>query len=144
LLGISWAGQLPVQTSGGAEAAAELAALELAEAGRMAAVTRAARASTILFLALALAGCGDKPDSGEATDEVFQGVVGRGTTQDVHCDDVGVEVRGKPVVACSFEEERNESGVMRAVDRCFVMSEGVLIDVTREVPVGTSCAVTSP
>jgi hypothetical protein len=53
-------------------------------------------------------------------------------------------VRGEPVVACSFEEERNESGVMRAVDRCFVVREGVLIDVSGEVPVGTSCAVSSP
>jgi hypothetical protein len=71
-------------------------------------------------------------------------VVAKGTTQHVRCNPVGVEVRGEPVVACSFEEERNESGVMRAVDRCFVVREGVLIDVTREVPVGTSCAVSSP
>jgi len=105
---------------------------------------RAARASTIVLAALALAGCGDDEAAEAPTDEVFSGVVALGTTQDVRCDAVGVEVRGKPVVACSFEEERNESGVMRPVDRCFVVSEGVLIDVTREVPVGTSCAVSSP
>ena len=140
MLGISCAGQLPLQTSSGAADAAELA-----DAGRMAAVSKTVRASSILFLALALAGCGGgEPNSGGATDEVFQGVVARGTTQDVRCDDVGVEVRGAPVVACSFEEERNESGVMSPADRCFVMNEGVLIDVTREVPVGTSCAVSSP
>jgi len=95
-------------------------------------------------VALALAGCSDEPASDGSTDEVFRGVVAKGTTQEVRCEPVGVEVRGELVVACSFEEERNESGVMRPVDRCFVMSEGVLIDVTREVPVGTSCAVSSP
>jgi hypothetical protein len=109
----------------------------------MAAVTRTARASSIILLALALAGCADEPAPEGPTDEVFAGVVAKGTAQDVRCKPVGVEVRGEPVVACSFEEERNESGVMRAVDRCFVVRDGVLIDVTREVPVGTSCAVSS-
>jgi predicted small lipoprotein YifL len=139
LLGISWAGQLPLQTSSGAEAAAELA-----DAGRMAAVSRTARASSVLLAMLAIAGCGEKPTPAGPTDKVFEGIVAKGTTQHVRCNPVGVEVRGEPVVGCSFEEERNESGVMRAVDRCFVVRDGVLIDVTREVPVGTSCAVSSP
>lgn len=140
LLGISWAGQLPVQTSRGATVV-----WGLADAGRMAAVTRIVRASASFLAALALAGCGGGAEpEGEEVDEVFEGVVAKGTTQDVRCDSVDAEVRGEPVVACSFEEERNESGVMRAVDRCFVVREGVLIDVTREVPVGTSCAVSSP
>ncbi len=110
----------------------------------MTAVSTTARTSTIFLAALALAGCGDDRSADAPTDAVFEGVVAKGTTQDVRCDPVGTEVRGEPVVACSFEEERNESGAMRAVDRCFVVREGVLIDVTREVPVGTSCAVTSP
>jgi hypothetical protein len=112
----------------------------------MAAVTRIVRASASFLAALALAGCGGDadPEGAPEVDEVFEGVVARGTTQDVRCDPVDAEVRSEPVVACSFEEERNESGVMRAVDRCFVVKEGVLIDVTREVPVGTSCAVSSP
>jgi hypothetical protein len=99
-----------------------------------------------MALAGAPAGCGGgaEPEGPAEVDEVFEGVVARGTTQDVRCDPVDAEVRGEPVVACSFEEERNESGVMRDVDRCFVVKEGALIDVTREVPVGTSCAVTSP
>jgi hypothetical protein len=141
LLGISCAGQLPVQTSSGA-----VVVCGLADAGRMAAVTRIVRASVSFLAALALAGCGGDGDSEGApeVDEVFEGVVAKGTTQDVRCDPVDAEVRGEPVVACSFEEERNESGVMRAVDRCFVVIEGVLIDVTGEVPVGTSCAVSSP
>jgi len=141
LLGISWAGQLPVQTSSGAAVV-----WGLADAGRIAAVSTTARAITIFLAALALASCGGdaEPDGAPEVDDVFEGVVAKGTTQDVRCDPVDAEVRGEPVVACSFEEERNESGVMRAVDRCFVVKEGVLIDVTREVPVGTSCAVSSP
>ncbi|HUQ22803.1 MAG TPA: hypothetical protein VM049_07280 [Gaiellaceae bacterium] len=103
-----------------------------------------ARATSILLAALALAGCGGNESSDRVADEVFDGVVARGTTQGVRCQPVGVEMRGEPVVACSFEEERNASGAMRAVDRCFVLRDGVLIDVTREVPVGTSCAVTAP
>jgi hypothetical protein len=107
----------------------------------MAAMRTAATAIAILVLA---AGCGGSGEEGAPTEEVFQGVSERGTAQNVRCEDVGVEVRGEPVVACSFEEERNESGVMRAADRCFVLREGVLIDVTREVPVGTSCSVSAP
>jgi hypothetical protein len=112
----------------------------------MAAVSTTARAIPVLLAALALAACGGdaEPEGATEVDEVFEGVVAKGTTQDVRCDPVDAEVRGEPVVACSFEEERNESGVMRAVDRCFVVREGVLIDVTREVPVGTSCVVSSP
>jgi hypothetical protein len=107
-------------------------------------VRTTARASTILLAALVLAGCGGEEAPDRATDQVFAGVVAKGTTQDVHCEAVDAEVREEPVVGCSFEEERNASGAMRAVDRCFVVRAGVLIDVTREVPVGTSCAVNSP
>jgi predicted small lipoprotein YifL len=114
----------------------------------MTAVRTTAKASSSLLAALALApplaGCGGKQAPDAPTDEVFAGVVAKGTAQDVHCEPVGAKVRGEPVVGCSFEEERNASGAMRAVDRCFVVRDGVLIDVTREVPVGTSCAVSSP
>jgi hypothetical protein len=110
----------------------------------MTAVRTTATASSILLAALALVGCGGKQAPEAPTDQVFAGVVAKGTTQGVRCEPIGAEVRGEPVVACSFEEERNESGAMRAVDRCFVVRDGVVIDVTREVPVGTSCAVTSP
>ena len=99
--------------------------------------------SSILFLALAWrAAAASRP--GGSDRRVFAGVVAKGTAQDVRCEPVAAEVRGEPVVGCSFEEERNASGAMRAVDRCFVVRDGVLIDVTREVPVRTSCAVTSP
>jgi hypothetical protein len=109
---------------------------------------RIAKATNILLAAIVLGGCGNAEESNDAgpteADKVFAGVRAKGTTQNIRCDPVGIEVRGEPVVACSFEEERNESGVMRAVDRCFVVREGVLIDVSGEVPVGTSCAVSSP
>jgi hypothetical protein len=104
----------------------------------------ATRASAVVLAALALAGCGDDEDADAPTDAVFSGVVALGTTQDVKCEPVGIEIRGDAVVACSFEEERNDLGVMRAVDRCFVIREGVLIDVTRQVPVGTACGVSAP
>src|SRR5688572_33509099 len=123
-------------------------AAELADAGRMAAMSRIAQATSILLAALALGGCGNAEESNDAgptdADKVFEGVRAKGTTQNIRCNPVDIEVHAEPVVACSFEEERNESGVMRAVDRCFVVREGVLIDVSREVPVGTSCAVSSP
>ena len=139
LLGISCAGQMPVQTSSGAAAGSELA-----DPGRMAAVRTTARASSILLVALALVGCGGKQAPDAPTDEVFAGWSRKARRRTSSCEPVGAEVRGEPVVGCSFEEERNASGVMRAVDRCFVVRDGVLIDVTREVPVGTSCAVSSP
>ena len=140
MLGISCAGQLPVQTSSGAAAAAGARGRGQNGGGEQDRQSDAASSSRRWPSRAAAAR--RRPDA--PTDEVFAGVVARGTAQDVHCEPVDAEVRGEPVVACSFEEERNASGAMRAVDRCFVVREGVLIDVTREVPVGTSCAVTSP
>jgi hypothetical protein len=100
----------------------------------------------VALAALALAGCGGSAASEEApVDVVEAAITGFGTTQAVRCEDAGeLEVRGERVVRCSFEEEEDVSGVMRAKGRCYVVEDGEVIDVTRELPVGTTCSVSSP
>ena len=100
--------------------------------------------ATALLLA---AGCGGgdetaapPAESVEAT--IFEG----GIEQNVRCEpapelkDPGED---RAVFRCSFEEEQDVSGAMRMSDRCYALEEGELVDVTRALPVGTSCAVAS-
>jgi len=117
-----------------------------AAATRATRVRIAVKGSAALVLAVAaLAGCGGSDTAGEDSIEtVRNAVVGFGTTQAVRCEDAGpLELRGLDVVRCGFEEEEDESGVMRAQDRCYVVESGAVVDVTRELPVGTSCMVSS-
>jgi hypothetical protein len=121
-----------------------------------AAIARATRvrirpkpSAALLLLAAALAGCGGsgEPASNDAVDAVETAVAGFGTTQAVRCEDAeGAELRGLAVVRCGFEQEVNESGVMRAQDRCYVVEDGAVVDVTSELPIGDlrSCTVSSP
>ena len=107
------------------------------------------RSGVILVVAAALAGCGgdDRPAAKESIDTVRAAIVGFGTTQSVRCEDAdGAELRGLAVVRCGFEEEVDESGVMSAQDRCYVVESGAVVDVTRELPIGTlrSCTVSAP
>ena len=100
-------------------------------------------------MAAALAGCGGdgEPAGNESVDTVRAAIVGFGTTQSVRCEDAdGATLRGLAVVRCGFEEEVDESGVMSAQDRCYVVESGAVVDVTRELPIGTlrSCTVTAP
>jgi hypothetical protein len=110
---------------------------------------RAKRSGLILLATAALAGCGgDDEQAGNApVDAVRAAVVGFGTTQAVRCEDAdGATLRGLAVVRCGFEQEVDESGVMSAQDRCYVVESGAVVDVTRELPIGTlrSCTVTAP
>jgi hypothetical protein len=110
---------------------------------------RPKRSGLILLAAAAFAGCGGdaEPAGNESVDTVRAAVVGFGTTQAVRCEDAdGATLRGLAVVRCGFEEEEDESGVMRAQDRCYVVESGAVVDVTRELPIGTlrSCTLTAP
>ena len=110
---------------------------------------RSKRSGLILVVAAALAGCGgdEEPAGNESVETVRTAIVGFGTTQSVRCEDAdGATLRGRAVVRCGFEEEVDESGVMSAQDRCYVVESGAVVDVTRELPIGTlrSCTVTAP
>ena len=110
---------------------------------------RSKRSGLILVVAAALAGCGgdEEPAGNESVETVRTAIVGFGTTQSVRCEDAdGATLRGLAVVRCGFEEEVDESGVMSAQDRCYVVESGAVVDVTRELPIGTlrSCTVTAP
>ena len=106
------------------------------------------KGSAALLLAVAaLAGCGGGDDAAgnNSVEAVQKAVVGFGTTQAVRCEDADeLELRGLDVVRCGFEEEEDESGVMRAQDRCYVIRSGAVVDVTGELPVGTACTISSP
>ncbi len=110
---------------------------------------RGKSSAAILLVATALAGCGGdgKPVAGEPVEQVEKFVVGFGTTQGVRCEPAGeAELRGLAVVRCAFEQEEDVSGAMRAQDRCYVVESGAVVDVTRELPIGTlrSCTVSAP
>jgi hypothetical protein len=110
--------------------------------------TRPKRSAALLLVAATLAGCGgsDEPAANDSVEPVRQAVVGFGTTQEVRCEDAdGATLDGVAVVRCGFEEEENESGVMRAQDRCYVVRSGAVVDVTGELPIGDlrSCTLSS-
>jgi hypothetical protein len=110
---------------------------------------RAQRTGALALAMLGLAaGCGGgnetttpagTPSAKSVEEAVFRG----GIQQNVRCQPAGTfGVRGaqRRVFRCSFEEEKDVSGVMRDVNACYVLQDGALIDVTRELPAGTSCA----
>ncbi len=103
--------------------------------------------AAILLVVVALAGCGGDDGPRASEDEVEQirtSIVGFGTTQGVRCEKAdGAELRGLAVIRCSFEEEENVSGAMRAQGRCYVVESGAVVDVTRELPIGAmrSCTL---
>jgi hypothetical protein len=111
---------------------------------------RGKRSVVLALFVVALAGCGGDGEP-EASDtevsRVRDSVVGFGTTQGVRCEDAdGAELRGRPVVRCSFEQEEDVSGAMRAQDRCYVVESGAVVDVTRELPIGAlrTCMLNAP
>jgi hypothetical protein len=119
--------------------------------GKRSAVLALVRVNAVpALVAVVLAGCGGEAELGAKDDDVRRvrdSVVGFGTTQAVRCEDAdGAELRGRPVVRCSFEQEEDVSGAMRAQDRCYVVESGAVVDVTRELPIGTlrSCILNAP
>ena len=101
------------------------------------------------MIGLAIAGCGGDSASSDDVAAVEAGVVALGTTQNVSCKELGTERFGdvdSTVFMCSFEEEKEQTGVMRQANRCFVLSDdgtGVT-DVTVDLRARGSCPVISP
>ena len=66
----------------------------------------------------------------------------KGDTQGVSCESLGtVEVGGvaREVARCSFSEEKDGAGKMRARGGCFVVENGAPLDVTMDVPADVTC-----
>jgi hypothetical protein len=101
----------------------------------------------VLMLALTVAGCGGSNEPAADAKPVEEAIFQGGIAQNIDCEPVGdFAVRGseQPVFGCSYEEEKSMSGAMRAVDRCYVLEHGKLVDVTNELPAGTHCTISSP
>jgi hypothetical protein len=80
--------------------------------------------------------------------KVEAGVVALGTTQNVSCKELGSEeISGveSTVFTCTFDEEMDQAGMMRAASRCYVLKDdGSVDDVTADLRAQGSCPVTSP
>lgn len=115
--------------------------------------TRRGGRLTALVAAVALAalaaGCGSDRSAGDsgATDTSVAAAVetalyAKGDTQEVACESLGtVDVSGvsREIARCSFGEEEDGAGEMRARGGCFVLENGTPLDVTTGVPAGVAC-----
>jgi hypothetical protein len=109
----------------------------------------AALAAAAALAALA-AGCGgSESEAGDSTAAeasvaaaVEKALFEKGDTQEISCESLGtVEVAGvsREVARCSFSEEKDGAGEMRARGGCFVVADGVALDVTMDVPADVTC-----
>ncbi len=109
----------------------------------------AALAAAAALAALA-AGCGgSESEAGDSTAAeasvaaaVEKALYEKGDTQEISCESLGtVEVAGvsREVARCSFSEEKDGAGEMRARGGCFVVADGVALDVTMDVPADVTC-----
>lgn len=109
----------------------------------------AALAAAAALAALA-AGCGGSDsEAGDSTAAeasvaaaVEKALFEKGDTQEISCESLGtVEVAGvsREVARCSFSEEKDGAGEMRARGGCFVLANGVALDVTMDVPADVTC-----
>jgi len=109
----------------------------------------AALAAAAAFAALA-AGCGgSESEAGDSTAAeasvaaaVEKALFEKGDTQEISCESLGtVEVAGvsREVARCSFSEEKDGAGEMRARGGCFVLADGAALDVTMDVPADVTC-----
>ena len=95
------------------------------------------------------AAVGATPDAGDSTAAepsvaaaVEQALYEKGDTQEISCESLGsVEVAGvsREVARCSFSEEKDGAGEMRARGGCFVLEDGAALDVTMDVPADVTC-----
>ena len=111
---------------------------------------RLATLTAVAALAGLAAGCGggDSSDAGStATDTSVAATVEKalyemGDTQGVSCESLGtVDVSGvsREVARCSFSEEKDGAGAMRARGGCFVLDGGTALDVTMDIPADVTC-----
>jgi hypothetical protein len=111
---------------------------------------RLAALATVAALAALAAGCGGSDsgagDSTAAENSVAaaveQALYEKGDTQELSCESLGtVEVAGvsREVARCSFSEEKDGAGEMRARGGCFVLENGAALDVTMDVPADVTC-----
>lgn len=103
-------------------------------------------AALAVLLAALATGCGgsDSPTEADtsAAAAVEQALYEKGDTQEVSCESLGtVDVAGvsREVARCSFTEEKDGAGEMRARAGCFVLENGAPLDVTMDVPADVSC-----
>lgn len=98
------------------------------------------------LLAVLAAGCGGS-DSAPSADTssaaaIEKALYEKGDTQEVSCESLGtVDVGGvsREVARCSFTEEKDGAGEMRAKAGCFALENGAPLDVTMDVPSDVSC-----
>jgi hypothetical protein len=116
-----------------------------ASSARRARGSMATLAVAAALVALA-AGCGDDGETGDnasaAAAAVEKALYEKGDTQEVSCESIGVvEVSGvaREVARCSFTEEKDGAGEMRARAGCFVLEDGSPLDVTMDVPADVTC-----
>jgi hypothetical protein len=124
----------------------------------MSATASSARSARGLLAAFAVAaalgalaaGCGGSDsEAGDSTAAeasvaaaVEQALYEKGDTQEISCESLGtVEVAGvsREVARCSFSEEKDGAGEMRARGGCFVLEDGAALDVTMDVPADVTC-----
>lgn len=99
-----------------------------------------------LLLAVLAAGCGGSDSASQADTSaaasIEKALYEKGDTQEVSCETLGtVDVGGvsREVARCSFTEEKDGAGEMRAKAGCFVLENGAPLDVTMDVPADVSC-----
>ena len=158
---ISSAGQIPLQRSG-SPASPGVAAPAPVAAGTMtlvSATTSSARSTrgrltalaVIAVLAALATGCGGERlavrhecsrPTHRLPERSRRSLYDAGNTQGVSCESLGtVDVAGvsREVARCSFSEEKNGSGEMRARGGCFALEDGAAIDVTLDMPADVTC-----
>ncbi len=110
------------------------------------------RAMTALaagVLCFVAAGCGnDESSTGTTTgttsvaSAVEQALYREANTQEIACESLGRILVGgvsREVARCSFTQEENDAGEMRARGGCFVLENGSALDVTTDVPADVTC-----
>jgi hypothetical protein len=111
---------------------------------------RLALLAAVAALVALAAGCGGDDSTSAETNasdgslaaSVEQALYEKGDTQEVSCESLGtVDVAGvsREVARCSFTEEKDGAGEMRAKAGCFVLEDGAPLDVTMDVPADVSC-----